>query len=200
MGVVEAMRGLEKIRQWLAAFVPFDEQERADKAKIEQYLCEEKNLLTRENAKMHFTASAWVLNPDKTKVLMLYHNIYNSWSWSGGHADGEGDLLAVALREVREETGLSSLKPVMDAPISAEILAVQPHYKKGSYISAHLHLNLTFLFHNEKEETLQVCPDENSKVAWFLPDAAVAASTESYMRPIYEKLNKKSVDKGLRKW
>lgn len=200
MGVAEAMRDLEKIRQWLAAFVPFDEQERADKAKIEQYLCEEKNLLTRENAKMHFTASAWVLNPDKTKVLMLYHNIYNSWSWSGGHADGEGDLLAVALREVREETGLSSLKPVMDAPISAEILAVQPHHKKGKYISAHLHLNLTFLFHNEKEETLQVCPDENSKVAWFLPDEAVAASTESYMRPIYEKLNKKSVDKGLRKW
>ena len=37
---------------------------------------------------------------------MVYHNIYDSWSWLGGHADGETDLLAVALREVKEETGL----------------------------------------------------------------------------------------------
>ena len=39
-----------------------------------------------------FTASAWVVNPARNKVLMIYHNIYNSWSWTGGHADGETDL------------------------------------------------------------------------------------------------------------
>mgnify|MGYP002237558723 CR=1 FL=1 len=52
------------------------------------------------------TASAWVVNKDRSKVLMIYHNIYNSWSWLGGHADGETDLLAVAIREVREEAAL----------------------------------------------------------------------------------------------
>lgn len=53
------------------------------------------------------TASAWVVNKDRSKVLMIYHNIYNSWSWLGGHADGETDLLAVAIREVREEAGIA---------------------------------------------------------------------------------------------
>ena len=100
-----------------------------DCQRIRQFLEEEENLLLRDNVKMHFTASAWVLNPSKNKVLMLYHNIYQSWSWSGGHADGEGDLLSVAMKEVKEESGLVSLKPLSDSPISIEILGVQPHYK-----------------------------------------------------------------------
>ena len=52
------------------------------------------------------TASAWVVNKDRSKVLMVYHNIYNSWSWLGGHADGETDLLAVAIRECVKKPAL----------------------------------------------------------------------------------------------
>ena len=44
------------------------------------------------------TASAWVLSPDRRQVVMVYHNLYHSWSWTGGHADGDRDLLAVAMR------------------------------------------------------------------------------------------------------
>ena len=55
----------------------------------------------------HMTASSWIVNEDYTKVLMIYHNIYNSWAWTGGHADGDEDLLHVAVKEAREETGLS---------------------------------------------------------------------------------------------
>ena len=51
------------------------------------------------------TASAWVLSRDRRRVVMVYHNLYRSWSWTGGHADGGRDLLAVAMREVTEETG-----------------------------------------------------------------------------------------------
>ena len=97
------MNSLKKIKEWLNIFTPFNEQEQVDCQHIRQFLEEEPNLLLRDNVKMHFTASAWVLNPKKDKVLMLYHNIYQSWSWSGGHADGEGDLLSVAMKEVKEE-------------------------------------------------------------------------------------------------
>ena len=86
------MNSLKKIKEWLNTFTSFNEQEQVDCQYIRQFLEEEPNLLLRDNVKMHFTASAWVLNPSKDKVLMLYHNIYQSWSWSGGHADGEGDL------------------------------------------------------------------------------------------------------------
>ena len=103
------MNSLKKIKEWLNTFTPFNEQEQVDCQRIRQFLEEEPNLLLRDNVKMHFTASAWVLNPSKNKVLMLYHNIYQSWSWSGGHADGEGVLLSVAMKEVKEESGLLSL-------------------------------------------------------------------------------------------
>ena len=185
------MDSLKQIKEWLNAFTPFNEQEKVDCQRIKQFLEEEPNLLLRDNVKMHFTASAWVLNPSKDKVLMLYHNIYQSWSWSGGHADGESDLLSVAMKEVKEESGLTSLKPLLDFPISIEVLGVQPHCKQQRYVSAHLHLNYTFLLHNTKEEKLKICPEENSRVSWLSPAEAVQYSTESWMKPIYEKLNQK---------
>ena len=177
-------------RDDIRAYVPFNEQERNDKARFLEVLDLE-NILTRENEEAHVSSSAWVMNDALDQVLMAYHNIYQSWSWSGGHADGEGDLLSVAMKEVKEESGLVSLKPLSDSPISIEILGVQPHYKKQKYVSAHLHLNYTFLLHNTKEEKLKICPEENSKVVWLSPDEAVRSSTEAWMKPIYKKLNQK---------
>ena len=84
-------------------YTPFNEQEEPDKQLILNWIRNNTNAFSRENTVAHMTASAWVVNQDKSKILMVYHNIYNSWSWLGGHADGETDLLAVALREVKEE-------------------------------------------------------------------------------------------------
>ncbi len=68
------------------------------------------------------------------RVLMAYHNIYHSWAWTGGHADGEKDLLSVAMREAREETGIKTVTPVMDQIFSLEVLTVDGHEKKGLYV------------------------------------------------------------------
>ena len=94
----------------LAAYRPYNEQEQRDLPLLLAAL-KQPDSFTRQNETAHFTASAWVVNPARNKVLMIYHNIYNSWSWTGGHADGETDLLAVALREVAEETGPLRVKP-----------------------------------------------------------------------------------------
>ena len=148
---------------------------------------------TRQNETAHFTASAWVVNPARNKVLMIYHNIYNSWSWTGGHADGETDLLAVALREVAEETGLQTLRPVSRELFSVEILTVDGHEKRGRYVPSHLHLNCTYLIEADDTEPLRVKPDENSGVRWFAPREALAACTEPWMRDrIYQKLIEKN--------
>ena len=71
-----------------------------------------RDLWTRQDPTAHLTASAWVVNSGWSRVLMAYHNLYGSWSWLGGHADGERDLLSAALREVREESGLAAVQPV----------------------------------------------------------------------------------------
>lgn len=179
---------LEKIR----AYQPYNEQEEKDRELILRSLETQPDIFTRKNHLAHMTASAWVVNETRDKVLMVYHNIYHSWSWLGGHADGEEDLLQVACREVREESGLHEVRPVTEDIFSLESLTVEGHWKKGSYVSSHLHLNVTYLLEAAESELLFVKPDENSGVAWFSLEEAVAASTEPWFQEhIYIKLNDK---------
>lgn len=179
------------LQETICKYAPDCEQEREDRRIMLDCMASFSNLLSRQNELAHFTASAWVVNPDRTRVLMIYHNIYNSWAWTGGHADGEEDLLSVALREVREETGLARVESVVRVPFSLEILPVSAHFKRGKYVSPHLHLNLTYLLEASDGQSIRVKPDENSGVRWFEAEAAVAASSEPEMRIIYEKLNQK---------
>ena len=173
-------------------YLPFNEQEERDRNLILRCLREEKNIFSRENDLAHMTASAWVVNPDRSRVLMAYHNIYDSWSWLGGHADGSQNLLEVALREVTEESGVRHVRPVTEDIFSLESLTVDGHIKRGAYVSSHIHLNVTYLLEAREEDTLTVKDDENSGVAWFGLDEAVAASSEPWFQEhIYRKLNEK---------
>lgn len=115
---------------------------------------------------IHLTASSWIVNKDYSKVLMVYHNIYKSWSWCGGHADGEADLLSVAIREAKEETGVDCT-PVMDGIFSIEILEVKKHEKNGKIVPPHVHANVTYLLTADESATLKVKEDENSGVKWI---------------------------------
>lgn len=182
---------MELLRQ-LEQYKPCNEQEERDRALLLRALREEENVFSRENERMHMTASAWVTNERRDRILMAYHKIYDSWAWLGGHADGERDLLAAAMREVREESGVVHVRPVMEDIFSLEVLTVDGHEKRGRYVSSHLHLNVTYLLIADDTDTLTVKPDENSGVRWFTPDGAVEASSEPWYRErIYKKLNAK---------
>ena len=173
-------------------YQPFNEQEEMDKALILNWIETQENAFSRENTVAHMTASAWVVNKERNKVLMVYHNIYNSWSWLGGHADVETDLLAVAVREVKEEAGITNVRPVSDEIFSLESLTVDGHVKKGRYVSSHLHFNLTYLLEADSEEAVSIKADENSGVAWFSPEEALMRSTEPwFVEHVYIKLLKK---------
>jgi len=174
------------------AYQPYNEQEARDQELILHALREEPDVFTRRNALAHMTASGWVVNPARDRVLLAYHNIYHSWSWLGGHADGETDLLETALREVREESSLQEVSPVSRRIFSLEVLTVDGHIKHGAYVSSHLHLNVTYLLQADDQAPIQKKADENSAVAWFPLDDALKASTEPwFVEHVYAKLNEK---------
>lgn len=183
---------IEKLKKEIERYVPFNEQEERDKQIILEILENEDNVLTRENQKYHFTVSAWIVTPDRKKVLMCYHNIYNSWAWLGGHTDGESSLREVILKEVREESGVTNIKFLLDEIFSLEILTVDGHIKKGKYVSSHLHLNITFLLEAEETEKLLINPDENSDLDWIaVEEISIKSSEKWFVENIYSKLNTK---------
>ena len=146
------------------------------------------SILTRDCTLAHMTASSMIFNKNRDKVLMVFHNIYQSWSWTGGHADGESDLCKVAMKEAKEETGLSDLRLISEHPGSLEILTVWSHVKRGVPVSGHVHLNLSYLFEADEEAEIHMQEEENSGVAWIPVDQLGTYVAEPYMIPIYEKL------------
>lgn len=171
---------------------PCNEQEQRDKEIILSFLANNPDAFLRSNLMAHMTASAWITNSRRDKVIMVYHKLYGSWAWTGGHADGEEDLLKVALKEAREETGAEHIKPVSEDIYSLEILTVNGHEKRGEYVPSHLHLNVTYLLEADEDDALKVCPEENSAVAWYSLEEALQKSTEPwFVERIYKKLNEK---------
>ena len=181
-----------KLIEQIEAYQPFNTQEAHDKAEILDQLRAYDNIFTRGNRIAHMTASAWVTNKGRDKVLMIHHNLYDSWAWLGGHADGCKDLLEVAIKEVQEESGLEDVHAISEEIFSLEILTVDGHVRRGEYVPSHLHLNVTYMIEADDSHSLTVKPDENSGVTWFSLDQAVEASSEPWFRKhVYGKLNDK---------
>lgn len=179
------------LKHELERYVPWNEQEEKDREIMLDLLAREENLFTRENRTAHFTASAWVVSKDRQKVLMAYHNIFHSWAWLGGHADGEEDLLKVALKEVKEESDCDAV-PLSREIYSIEIIHVAGHMRKGEYVSGHVHLNVTYLLEADEHQILHHREGENTRVGWFPAEQVYDVVEEPWVSEwIYRKLNSK---------
>lgn len=171
------------------------EQEQADKEVMLELLETYDNLLVRENRLAHFTASSMVFNNARDKVLMIYHNIYDSWAWTGGHADGDADLLHVAKKELEEETGLKNFELITQEPVGLDTLCVIGHIKRGKYVPDHLHINLTYAFTANEKDILTHKPDENSGVKWIAIKELDTMVREKHMLPVYKKIINRVLEK-----
>lgn len=181
---------MDALQKQIRDYTPYNEQESVDRLAILDFIQNNDNALLRDNKIAHMTASAWVVNRDMDKVLMAYQNIYDSWAWMGGHADGDSDMLHVAIKEVMEECGLDAVTPVKNDIYSLETIHVEGHIKNGKYVSSHLHLNITYLLMADDSRELFIKENENSDVAWFDLETAIHMCSEPWIaKNIYMKLN-----------
>lgn len=181
-----------KYKQQIESFVPSTQEEQIEKELFLKYLSIFDDVLTRKNNICHLTSSAFIVNKDRTKVLAIYHKIYNSWGWTGGHADGDEDLIYVAEREAKEETSIKNLKLITDQIVSLDVMPVHRHYKKGEYVPTHIHLSVAYLFEGDENDHIQILEDENSGVAWFTFEEFLEKTTEPHMIDIYKKIIEKA--------
>jgi 8-oxo-dGTP pyrophosphatase MutT (NUDIX family) len=179
---------MEKWIKDIIAFKPLTEQEEVDQKLIVDFIKKNDNSLTRDNKVAHVSSSGFILNKRMDKALMVYHKIYRSWSWTGGHADGESDLLKVALEEAREETGIENVKPLTEKIVTLDVLTVPSHFKHGKFVSAHLHLSIAYVLIADDTDRLMVKEDENSGVKWMKIKDIEKEVNELDMKLVYNKL------------
>lgn len=125
------------------------------------------NVLSRANLQGHLTGSAFVVDPERRRFLLVRHRKLGKWIQPGGHADGDPDLLAVAAREVEEETGLSP-RPVDGRVFDLDIHTIPPRPK----VPAHRHYDVRFLFVADPTRPLAPKDDELLDAAWLSPGEA----------------------------
>ena len=187
------MKKINQLKQDIESYQPINDLEMMDKKTILSLL-KEPAILTREQLLYHITSSCWVMNEDHTKILMIYHNIYQSWSWMGGHNDGDANAYAVAKKELKEESGIENYLRTSPTIFSLEILPVFQHMKKKRWVASHLHLNLTYLFIVDDKEPLTLNIDETSGVKWINVSDLDEVVREKEMLNVYHKLLKKAKD------
>ena len=191
----------DKLKESIEKFNPYNEQEKVDKKIMLKSIKNFDDVLTRQNEYGHFTSSAFILNKERTKILMIYHKIYNSWAWTGGHSDGDSDLLYVAIKEAKEETGIKNVAPIFKEIYSLESIGVNGHEKRGKYVSTHVHFNVTYLLEADEKQEIHIKEDENSGVKWVPIDKILETTSEAWVRDrvytkIIEKMKKDKIIKN----
>ena len=130
----------------------------------------------------HLTGSAWIVSPDRTRTLLTHHHKLDKWLQLGGHADGDADLLAVALREAREESGLTRLRVV-----SAEVFDCDRHLIPARKTEPeHYHYDLRFMIEADPAEPL-VISNESKDLAWVDVARVTALNPEESMARMVRK-------------
>jgi 8-oxo-dGTP pyrophosphatase MutT (NUDIX family) len=186
-------------KEAILKYQPINDQEANDKKIILDYIDHfYDDILTRRNQIAHMTSSGLILNKSLDKILMIHHNIYSTWTWTGGHADGDSDMLKVALKEAKEETGVSNILPLTDDLASIDIIPVYGHIKRGKYVSAHLHLNTSYVLITDENEKLVINEAETSDVRWIEANKLNKYSNEPYLIAIYNKILEKARKESVR--
>lgn len=148
-----------QLAQNLKSFSPFDAKEKQDLARLQNFIASDSTAFERTNTHGHVTGSVWIVTKPPTKVLLLHHKKLGYWMQPGGHSDGNPNTLAVAQREMEEETGLQ-LAPTTIFDIDIHAIPA------SSKMPEHLHYDVIFLCVVDAPVAVTINPTESNGALW----------------------------------
>lgn len=162
----------------LTVHQPYDAEEARMLAGVRQFVSSHPDCFERHLSIGHITGSAWIVDLERSHVLLTHHRKLDRWLQLGGHSDGDPDTLAVALREGREESGLHSLRPVSSAIFDVDVHLIPARKHEPD----HFHYDVRFLFEADRNLPLTIS-SESKDLAWVpLEQVARLAADVSILR------------------
>jgi 8-oxo-dGTP pyrophosphatase MutT (NUDIX family) len=166
--------------QLLANHQPFTPEETQFKQQMIEFVNQNPDCFERSLLIGHITGSAWIVDKSRQFTLLTHHRKLDKWFQTGGHCDGDSDVLNVAMKEAMEETGLTDIQV-----ISSNIFDIDIHEipeRKG--VPTHLHYDVRFLLEADMNEPL-IISSESSDLAWVeLSKVSQLNDSQSIMRMV----------------
>ena len=148
-----------------------------------EFFNKDKNCFQKDNQKGHFTGSAWIVSPDRSMVLMTHHWKLNMWLQLGGHADGMEDLISVAIREAKEESGFNEFVLLSDRIFDLDI----HQFPATKDEPGHHHYDVRFLLEADPNNNTIIISDESIDVQWIPLDKVLSLNPESSIQRMVKK-------------
>jgi len=168
----------ESLLDELRAYQPAGAREAEMRERLVAFVTMHPDAFERALTVGHVTASAWVVDPSRTRALLTHHRKLGRWLQLGGHADGDPDVRAAALREAQEESGLRSLRFASDAIYDLDVHSIPARGDEP----AHDHYDVRFALEADPAESLVVSA-ESHELAWIpIGDLAARGADESVLR------------------
>lgn len=168
--------------QKLSSYNPIALEEQSFKKQIINFIEQYENCFERPLAPGHITGSAWLLNKDQTKALLMHHTKLDRWFQLGGHCDGDSDVLRVAIREAQEESGINNIIPVTEDIFDIDIHLIPANKKE----KAHYHYDVRFLLKvNSDQDVVQ--NRESKELRWITKNSEELPTDSRSVIRMFEK-------------
>lgn len=171
----------QPLLQLLEQHRPFDVHEQEARNRIVDFVRSTPACFERSHEAGHITGSAWVINCDHRRTLLTHHRKLDKWLQLGGHVDGQPDVLAAALREAREESGIECIEPIRKNIFDVDVHWIPPRNQE----LGHYHHDIRFLVRvtDPSRERSIIISDESHDLRWFsIDDFQPVDADESVLR------------------
>ena len=178
---------MQNLKQLLKSYIQKNPYE-VNAIKMLNFFDNHDSCFEKNNLPGHFTGSAWVISPNKNKILMTHHKKLNMWLQLGGHADGEKDLKSVAVKEAKEESGFNNFSILSEEIFDLDIHKIKPMNQEPE----HLHYDVRFLLEADPNEQNIIISEESHDVKWIHLDDVSGYNSEESISRMVEKTRKLS--------